>query len=213
MNRRKFIVSGATGSLAAAGSALGADSSSNPLRPTPKEIKGPFYPVIVQKDKDFDLTQIEGREGSARGRHIIVEGSVCDTSGQPVEDATVDLWQANHDGRYRHPHDPNDAPLDDNFQGWAIVPSGKDGAFRFKTVFPGAYPAAEGWTRPPHIHFKVTKKGYVELITQMYFPGEELNDSDLLLQRKDEEDQKLMISEEISEEPETFRYKIIIQVA
>ncbi|HKK18463.1 MAG TPA: protocatechuate 3,4-dioxygenase [Opitutales bacterium] len=213
MKRRKFIISGAAGSLAAAGSALGAEKAVSPKHPTPGEIEGPFYPVIAQKDKDFDLTRIEGKEGVAKGRHIIISGAVYDTEGNPVEEATVDLWQANAAGRYRHPHDPNTAPLDENFQGWAIVPSGKTGEFRFKTVFPGAYPASDGWTRPPHIHFKVSKRGYVELITQMYFPGQELNGKDLLLQRKSAEERKLMIAEKVADNPESYQFKIVIQRA
>lgn len=211
INRRKFISSGVFGSIAATSSVVGASGTEAPGPPTPREIKGPFYPVFAQKDKDFDLTRIEGKEGEAKGRHIIISGQVYDTHGTPVEGATVDLWQANAAGRYRHPHDPNPAPKDDNFQGWAIVPSGKDGGFRFKTVFPGTYPAADGWVRPPHIHFKVTKLGYVELITQMYFPGHELNQEDLLLQRKSPEEQKLMIAEKISDAPESYHYKIVLQ--
>jgi protocatechuate 3,4-dioxygenase beta subunit len=213
INRRKFIVTGAAGSLAVAGPVLGTPQEGTALSPTPKEIKGPFYPVIAQKDKDFDLTQIEGQEGVAKGRHIFIVGEVCDTTGAFVEDATIDIWQANAAGKYRHPHDQNPAPLDDNFQGWAIVPSGKDGSFRFKSVFPGAYPAADGWTRPPHIHFKVTKMGYVELMTQMYFPGEALNATDLLLKKKSDDEKKLMVSEKTSADPETYHYKIVIQKA
>ncbi len=213
MERRKFLITGVTGSLAAVGSALEAGGSAASFESTPTEIKGPFYPVMAQKDTDFDLTRVAGQSTPAKGRHITINGTVSDTSGQPVEDATVDLWQANAAGRYRHPHDPNPAPLDDGFQGWAIVPSGKDGGFRFKTVFPGAYPAADGWTRPPHIHFKVTKRGYVELITQMYFPGNELNEQDRLLQRKSAAEQQLMIAAKISDDPETYAYKIIIQQA
>lgn len=209
MKRRKFLVFGTTSGLAAASNALG----KTPVTATPKEIEGPFYPVVFQKDKDFDLTQVEGREGKAKGREIIISGQVFDTKGEPVEDATVDLWQANEAGRYRHPHDSNKAPLDENFQGWAIVPSGKDGGFRFKTVYPGTYPAAEGWMRPPHIHFKVTKKGFVELITQMYFPDSELNESDRLLKRKSAEEQKLMVAEKASDDPETYHYKIVIEKA
>ena len=125
----------------------------------------------------------------------------------------MDLWQANAAGRYRHPHDPNTAPLDPNFQGWAIVPSGKQGKFKFKTIVPGSYPASRGWTRPPHIHFKVTKKGYVELITQMYFPGHELNEKDLLLQRKGKAEQKLMIAKQVATDPTTYRYQIVLQKA
>lgn len=209
MKRRSFLAYGATGGIVATGKALG----KNPLEPTPKEIEGPFYPVVARKDKDFDLTKVEGREGTAKGRPVIIAGQVFDTEGKPVEDATVDLWQANAAGRYRHPHDPNEAPLDENFQGWAIVPSGKDGGFRFKTVYPGTYPAAEGWMRPPHIHFKVTKKGFVELITQMYFPDSDLNEADLLLKRKSEEEQKLMIAGKTSDDPETYTYRIVIEKA
>lgn len=213
LNRRRFLKSGLTSGIMASGASLAAGSYSPVLNPTPTEIKGPFYPVYAQKDKDFDLTQIDGHDAPATGRHIIIEGEVRDTEGNAIEDATVDLWQANAAGRYRHPHDPNTAPLDQNFQGWAIVPSGRDGAFRFKTVYPGTYPAAEGWDRPPHIHFKVSKRGYLELITQMYFPDEPLNDKDLLLQRKSGVEQQLMVASQVPDSPDTYRYTIILQKA
>lgn len=141
VNRRRFFKSGAVGSSALTAGSLGAEAQRSA---TPAEIEGPFYPLLAQKDQDFDLTQIEGRPGKAKGREILIVGKVIDTQGRPVEDATVDLWQANADGRYRHPHDQNPAALDENFQGWAIVPSGKDGGFQLKTVFPGTYPATEG---------------------------------------------------------------------
>jgi len=208
MKRREFIKRGLVGG------ALGlVTGTAFAARPTPAEIEGPFYPVYAQKDKDFDLTRIQGRAGLARGRIIIIQGRVLDTDGNPVEDATVDLWQANAAGRYRHPHDTNPAPLDPDFQGWAIVPSGKDGRFRFKTVYPGAYPASDTWQRPPHIHFKVSKRGYVELTTQMYFPDEKLNDQDLLLMRKRVEDRPLMIATRVRSDPEIFEYDIVLEKA
>ena len=181
------------------------------FRPTPKEAEGPFYPLYAQKDKDFDLTRIEDSQNIALGRAIFIQGKVLDTENNPLEDSTIDLWQANAAGRYRHPHDTNRAPLDPNFQGWAILQSGKQGTFRFKTVFPGAYPASAGWTRPPHIHFKISKTGYLDLITQMYFPGHPLNESDRLLQRKSEQEQQMMISSKISDSPETYEYNIVLQ--
>lgn len=214
-NRRRFL------SLSLAGITTGAitshalaDGTDNKKQaPTPGEIEGPFYPKYMQKDKDFDLTQIEGHDVSAKGEVIFIEGQVVDTKGQAVEDAIVDLWQANAAGRYRHPHDPNTAPLDPNFQGWAIVPSGKEGAFRFKTIFPGSYPAAKNWMRPPHIHFKISKRGYVELTTQMYFEGDPLNEKDFLIQRKSQAEQKRMIAKKISDAPATYRHLIVIEEA
>ena len=210
-SRRTFLKTGLLGSILGYISTARADYLSK-LNPTPAEIKGPFYPITPQKDKDFDLTQVEGRTGTALGKIIWIEGQILDTEGATVEDASVELWQANTAGRYQHPHDKNPAPLDPNFQGWAIVPSGKNGAFRFQTIMPGAYPASESWTRPPHIHFKISKLGYVELITQMYFPGNALNDQDLLLKRKGAEEQKLMIALKTSDNPETYRFQMVLQL-
>jgi hypothetical protein len=47
----------------------------------------------------------------------------------------------------------------------------------------------------------------------MYFPGEALNDKDLLLQRKSEQEKELMIAEKTADEPETYRYRIVIEKA
>lgn len=211
--RRFFLKLGLAGTVSAVFGKSMHGKSIPTLKPTPSEIEGPFYPILAQKDKDFDLTTVEGKEGRAKGKIIIIEGRVTDTNGDPLEDATVDLWQANSAGRYRHPHDPNNAPLDPGFQGWAIVPSGDNGTFRFQTIYPGTYPAVDGWIRPPHIHFKVSKLGYVELITQMYFPDHSLNETDFLLQSKSTEEQSLMIAALISKNPETYRYNIALQKA
>lgn len=211
-SRRKFLKAGLAGSVLGYSTVAWGDYLSK-WNPTPSEIKGPFYPITPQKDKDFDLTQVEGKNGTAAGDVIWIEGQILDTTGAAVEDASVELWQSNAAGRYSHPHDSNPAPLDPNFQGWAIVPSGKNGAFRFKTIMPGSYPASENWTRPPHIHFKVGKLGYVELITQMYFPGNPLNGEDLLLKRKGIEEQKLMVALKIKQDPTTFRFQMVMEKA
>ncbi|PHS11968.1 MAG: protocatechuate 3,4-dioxygenase [Blastopirellula sp.] len=207
-NRRAFITSGAVGGT------LGMlASAADAGMPTPKETAGPFYPVMVQKDKDFDLTIIEGHKKSAKGQAIMIQGQVLDTNGKPIEDATVDLWQANAAGKYRHPHDPNPVPIDENFQGWAIVPSGKEGKFQFKTIIPGAYPASKTWMRPPHIHFKVSKRGFVEIVTQMYFPGHKLNEPDRLLNRKTAAEQKMMIAKKTPGDIDVYAYNIVLEKA
>lgn len=185
------------------------------LLPTPPETEGPFYPVTPQDDKDFDLTQVQGRDGVAEGKLILVRGSVLDSQGQPVPHATVEIWQANAKGRYRHPRDPNPAPLDPNFQGWAIVLTDEHGEFHFKTVMPGSYPASPSWMRPPHIHFKVAKTGYVNLTTQMYFPDEALNETDLLLNDKKPSERLLMIArkrgQSATEALDIYEYTVVLE--
>lgn len=181
-----------------------------PFNLTPRETSGPFYPVAEQEDKDYDLTQISGKNKSAQGEIIWLQAEVIDLDGRPLKNATVELWQANSVGRYSHPFDSNRAPIDPNFQGWAIVKTNDKGIVRFKTIFPGAYPASSNWIRPPHIHFKLTKDGYQELTTQMYFPEEPLNDKDRLLNRKSDQEKKLMIAKKSSNHPETYNHRFVL---
>jgi protocatechuate 3,4-dioxygenase, beta subunit len=152
------------------------------LKTTPGEILGPFYPVGKALDRGADLTAIPGKPGRAAGQIMYVMGRVLNVQGQPVSGARVELWQANTHGRYTHPSDRNPAPLDPNFEGFAAQTTDDDGRYRFKTIKPGAYPTnTPNWVRPPHLHFEVIGK-VNRLVTQMYFPGEALNDKDILLQ-------------------------------
>jgi protocatechuate 3,4-dioxygenase beta subunit len=148
--------------------------------PTAAQTSGPFYPSKSRPDEDADLTQVRGRSGRATGEIVYVRGRVLDDACRPVGGALVEVWQANTWGRYDHEQDAgNPRPLDPNFQSWAEVLTDAEGNFRFKTIKPGAYPAGdEGWVRPPHIHFRVSRRGYHELVTQMYFAGEPLNEPD-----------------------------------
>ena len=147
---------------------------------TPVQTAGPFYPTRDREDEDADLTRVNGRGGRAAGEVIHVRGRVLDVDCRPVAGAVVEIWQANAAGRYDHERDAgNPRPLDPNFQGWAEVLTDAEGRYGFKTIKPGAYPADDrGWIRPPHIHFKVSRRGYHDLVTQMYFASEPLNEPD-----------------------------------
>ena len=208
MDRRNFLKSSALIALASSNSVADAKQV---LLPTPSETAGPFYPIKAQKDTDFDLTQIQGQAGRAIGKAIYIAGQVMDTSGALIEDVTVELWQANAAGRYRHPSDSNPAPVDENFQGWAIVPTNQAGRFQFKTILPGAYAVSRQWIRPPHIHFKLSKKGFNTLTTQMYFPDEPLNDTDRLFMRQSPQDQQRLIAQIDESRQDSFNFKMVMQ--
>ena len=172
---RRQLVQGSLGAVAlVAGAPLLA------AEPTPSQTEGPLFPKKDQADKDLDMTRVQGRSEAALGEVIEISGQVLDEAGAPIAGALVDVWQANSHGRYDHERDPNPAPLDPNFQGWARLTTDAEGRYRVRTIKPGAYPVGEGWSRPPHIHFKVAKRGFREVTTQMYFAGEPLNDVDRL---------------------------------
>jgi protocatechuate 3,4-dioxygenase beta subunit len=152
--------------------------SQSSLPTTPLQTLGPFYPGNRPKDQDADLTVIRGKPGRAKGDLLYVMGRVLDPKGTPVKGARIEIWQANAAGRYAHVADTSPAPLDPNFEGFAVVQTDSEGRYRFKTIKPAAYPiGAGGPMRPPHIHFDVLGK-YSRAITQMYFPGEPLNEKD-----------------------------------
>ena len=211
MTRRNFIRYTTLSALGINANTVISKDNVGRLQPTPDETEGPFYPVRAQQDKDLDLTKVTGQEHLAQGKHIVIEGQVVDTTGQAIEGAEIDLWQANAAGKYAHPRDPNPALIDKNFQGWAIIPSGIEGRFRIKTVMPGAYPASNAWMRPPHIHLKVAKQGYEKITTQMYFPDQPLNQLDYLLQRKSPDEQQLMIAQYVTKAKDTFFYRIVLE--
>ena len=155
-------------------------SAQKSLKPTGQETFGPFYPVRAPQSHDTDLTHYRGHNQRARGQLIEINGRVLDTSGRPLPRTMMTVWQANAAGRYTNPVDKNPAPLDPNFLGVASFGVAADGRYRLRTVKPGPYPEPSGTMRTPHIHFDVTNADY-RLATQMYFPEEPLNATDLLL--------------------------------
>jgi len=182
ISRRSLMKAGIGVAVGAVTGDLLGQTAEIPAGITPAQVEGPFYPIHEQADKDMDLTLIQGHTVRAEGEVIIVHGQILDEDHNPVANALVDVWQANKNGRYRHDNDNSPAPLDANFQGWGQIRADAEGRYRFRTIIPGAYPAERGWIRPPHIHFKVSRRGYHELTTQMYFAGQPLNDRDYLLQ-------------------------------
>lgn len=174
MSRRHVVV----GAAAMAG--LAASAKAQNLIPTSGQNLGPFYPVVHPSDEDADLTRVRGAKGVARGDPINVIGRVVDLRGNPIRGARVELWQANAVGRYDHPGDrANPAALDPDFQGFARLLTDRGGNFKFRSIKPSAYNSPIGM-RTPHIHFDIRGKSE-RLVTQMYFPGEPLNERDLLL--------------------------------
>ncbi|NCP12926.1 MAG: intradiol ring-cleavage dioxygenase [Sphingomonadales bacterium] len=147
--------------------------------PTMDSQMGPFYPLGYSGEDDFDMTMLKGRTTRALGEVIEVTGRVLDRFGNPMKNAAIEIWQANHVGRYDHANDQNPAPLDPNFQGVARLVTGASGEWRIRTIKPKFYDTPLG-LRTPHIHFDVIGSAQ-RLVTQMYFPEEtEANAKDFL---------------------------------
>jgi protocatechuate 3,4-dioxygenase beta subunit len=149
------------------------------LPQTETELTGPVFGYGDVKRGDHDLTNQHA--GDPIGERIVVSGRVLDENGRPVQNALVEIWQANSAGRYPHRVDQHDAPADPNFTGCGRALTDRQGRYRFVTIRPGEYPWRNHYNawRPAHIHFSLFGQAFVQrLVTQMYFPGDPLLDED-----------------------------------
>ena len=145
------------------------------VAPSPLETLGPVFPKHFVTDAEADLTT--WGKSAPLGEKMVLIGRVLDEDGRPVRRSLVEVWQANASGRYPHPVDDHDAPLDPNFLGKGQVLTDDEGRYRIVTIKPGAYPWLNhpfAW-RPAHIHLSLFGSVYGHrLITQMFFPGDPL---------------------------------------
>lgn len=145
------------------------------LAPTPGQTEGPFYPDRLPLDQDNDLTVVAGHHASAAGEVTDLTGRILDVRGQPLRNVVVEIWQVDNNGHYIHTADAG-AGNDADFQGFGRFETGRDGAYRFRTIKPVPYPG-----RTPHIHVKLHKGGRELLTTQLYVQGHPLNERDGVL--------------------------------
>ena len=151
---------------------------------TRTELTGPTGLAERLDAGPLDLSRATPASGRATGQLIHVTGKLMDEDGSPLAGAVIELWQANAAGRYVHELDRHPAPLDPNFSGQGRLITNEEGEYSFFSIKPGAYPVLESgwWWRPPHIHFSIFGVSWMDRhVTQIFFPGEPLNETDLLL--------------------------------
>jgi protocatechuate 3,4-dioxygenase alpha subunit len=140
---------------------------------TPSQTVGPFFAYALPYEGGERLVAPEGPDA------IRIAGTVLDGDGRPVDDALVEIWQANRHGRYRHTEDTREElPLEEGFTGFGRCATDEDGRFGFVTVKPGPVPP-----QAPHVNVCVLARGLLrQLVTRIYFPDEQAaNAADPLL--------------------------------
>ena len=106
--------------------------------PTEPVMLGPFY------KPDAPIR-------SSVGKGYLLSGVVKSSVGcAPIKGARIEWWLAGPNGKYDDEHR-------------ATIFSDEKGSYRFESNVPGPY-----FGRPPHIHIKVSARGFTTLITQHY---------------------------------------------
>jgi protocatechuate 3,4-dioxygenase alpha subunit len=149
------------------------------LQPTSSQTSGPYVHI------GFAWLVVDNlaAPGTA-GERIAIEARIVDGDGQPVNDAVVEIWQANAHGRYAHPDDTQDKPLDPSFKGFGRVFTDDRGRFRITTIKPGPVPGPAGTIQAPHLNVTILTRGLMkQLVTRMYFANDPGNAADPVLAR------------------------------
>jgi len=127
------------------------------MKPTPWNEVGPFYKRNAPRTTHL-------RAPGDAGLPVTVSGRVLDTRGDALPGAAIEIWQADHHGRYDI----------DGYRYRASLLAGGAGAYRFDSVMPGHYPGRVG----QHIHYLVSAPGHKSLTTQLYFATDPVFEGD-----------------------------------
>ncbi|KAF2133522.1 aromatic compound dioxygenase [Dothidotthia symphoricarpi CBS 119687] len=173
------------------GLSLLVDSIDHPKPPSSTEgtVLGPFHTHDAAT-----LTPGSSISGDPNGDPLLVLCSVKTTSGQPLADVKVDVWETDSHGKY----DVQYADRGDKADGRAIIRSDAHGVFWFNAIVPVPYPIpSDGpvgqliaklgrhcW-RPSHMHFMFEKEGFDNLVTALYIRGSDYETSDAVFGVKD----------------------------
>ena len=151
------------------------------MRQTPSQTVGPYFTMRLSAEGENVLSSPE-----SSGQRIRIEGRVFDGDRQHIEDALLEVWQADSAGRYHHPGDDrSDVPLDPAFTGFGRCATDfKTGAYSFLTVKPGQVPHPNGGMQAPHISVTIQARGMLNpTFTRIYFDDQTAaNDADPVLQ-------------------------------
>ena len=136
---------------------------------TPSTEDGPLYPA-EEMPWSSDLTTVAGQDGVASGQIAYLFGQVKNVACEPVSDATVEIWQADSKGYYKHPRHTAPEGLDPCFQYFGKVRVDSEGRYLIKTIVPSWYRIFD-IERAAHIHMKVRSPSNGVLTSEVYFPG------------------------------------------
>jgi len=146
--------------------------------PTPSQTAGPYLHIGLTNQ--HSVTRIA--EPNIPGERVLLKCRVLDVDEKPLNDALIEIWQADHEGNYNHPDDPRGPHSDTAFRGFGRAATDENGACEFGTIRPGCVPGPEGKAQAPHLNVAVFARGILlQLQTRIYFDGDAANGNDPVL--------------------------------
>lgn len=179
------------------------------LQATTSQTVGPFFTIELTRLKKTDLAG-----PGLSGERITIAGRVVDADGIGVPDAMLEIWQANRHGKYAHPEDRQNKPIEPGFQGYGRIPTDENGRYSIATIKPGAVPGPDGKAQAPHIVVSVFMRGLLRrLVTRIYFPDDPANAGDFVLNLVEPARQGTLIAKKIVGQNAALEWNVILQGA
>ena len=174
LSRRHFLRHASLGAaLFAVPGAFAEELTRKTLARTASVTEGPFYPPKLPLDTDNDLIIVNDSITPAIGEIAYVSGRLLDANGEPVRNATIEIWSVDGQGIYLAEKSKQEK-FDSHFQGFGRFLTGSTGEYYFRTLKPVKYPGRQA----PHIHFKIKHKGQSDWTTQLFVKGFPDNEKD-----------------------------------
>ena len=149
------------------------------LVPTPSQTVGPFF-YFGLTTQERCIPCIAGPQ--VKGQRLWLRCRVLDGAGEPLNDAMVEIWQADSQGKYNHPDDPQPGGTEAGCRGFGRMGTDEKGECEFETIKPGRVPGPGGVRQAPHLSVAVFARGMMkQLYTRIYFAGDTSNGDDPVL--------------------------------
>jgi protocatechuate 3,4-dioxygenase, alpha subunit len=160
---------------------------------TPSQTVGPFFHLGLTGSRAVGRIAGPGVEGERIG----LTCRVIDGDGAPVNDALIEVWQADAQGQYHHPDDPRSHSENPEFLGFGRQETDEDGSCSFETIKPGRVPGPKNHLQAPHLNVTVFARGLLKhLTTRVYFSGDPANPDDPILRLVPQERRDTLMARE-----------------
>lgn len=166
------------------------------LRASTSQTIGPYLRIGLEWMVIEDIAAKD-----AAGERVTLQGRIVDGNGAPVNDAAVEVWQADSQGKY-----------DGTFRGFGRSLTDEGGNFRFRTIKPGRVPGPQGRLQAPHLVVMIFMRGLLkQLLTRVYFPGEASNGEDPVLALVPEARRRTLVATKKTDG--TLEWNVVLQGA
>jgi protocatechuate 3,4-dioxygenase alpha subunit len=180
--------------------------------PTPSQTAGPYFHLGMTDTRSVSC--IAGPK--MKGERVWLTCRILDGDGVPVPDAMVEIWQADAEGKYRHPDESPDTVKETTVEpawfGFGRMPTVEDGSCQFETVRPGRVPGAGNILQAPHLNVAIFARGLLkQLYTRIYFAGDPANFEDPVIALIPMPRRETLIAQPDRSRPGYWRFDIHLQ--